>query len=426
MRRLYLRIYLAVLASIVVSVALAGLAWRFAASENFMPRQPFFQAVADRMLPPADTPAPQLRENLERWRQLSGLDLALVAPDGRLIASTSNDIWDEEARVERRRGAFARHSILLADGRLLLAQPPPSMRGPFRGFGWLAALLGIALIVALCAWPVVRRLTRDLEKLETGVAALGAGDLAARVQVKGRDEVSRLAATFNQTAERIETLVRTNRGLLANASHELRSPLARLRMSIESVGADTPPSVREEIARNIRELDALVDEILTSSRLDARGGDALKSEAVDLRALAAEECARAGAELHAGPGADNPVPGDARLLQRLMRNLLENANRYAAGSRVQASVYAVGDGLHFDVCDRGPGVRESERERIFEPFYRPSGASERAGGVGLGLALVRQIARAHGGEAVCLPRDGGGACFRVSLPIKYVEAKKTN
>ncbi len=417
MRRLYLRIYLAVLVSIALSVALAGLAWRFAAGpENFMPRQQFVQAVAERMLPPANATPAQMRESLERWQQLSGFDFALVAPDGRLLASVGGEIWDEAARAELRRGSFARHSIVLADGRRLLAQPPPSMRGPFRGLGWLLALLGIAVIVALCAWPVVRRLTRDLEKLESGVASFGAGQLSARVHVKSKDEVGRLSHTFNETAERIETLVRANRALLANASHELRSPLARLRMSVESIGADTSPSVREEIARNIRELDSLVDEILTSSRLDARPDSGLKIEPVDLRPLAAEECARSGAEFHAGPGSDAEVRGDARLLQRVMRNLLENAIRYGNGSRVEASLYVSGNEMRFDVCDRGPGVSESERERIFEPFYRPAGASERSGGVGLGLALVRQIARAHGGDALCLPRDGGGACFRVTLP----------
>jgi signal transduction histidine kinase len=416
MRKLYLRIYLAVIASIVVSVALAGLAWRVVAErESFIPRQQFFQALAERMLPPPDATPAQQRESLERWRQLSGFDLALVAPDGRLIASTGPEIWDETSRSELRRGAFGRRSITMVDGRQIFAQPPPSMRGPFRGLSWLLALFGIAIIVALCAWPVVRRLTRDLEKLEAGVASFGAGQLSARVNVKSRDEIGRLSATFNQTAERIETLVRANRALLANASHELRSPLARLRMSVENVGADTPQAVRDEIARNIRELDALVEEILTSSRLEARPDGSLKVEPLDLRPLAAEECARAGAEFHAGPGSQVEVRGDARLLQRLMRNLLENANRYANGSRVEASLYSADGEMYFDVCDRGPGVEPSERERIFEPFYRPSGASERSGGVGLGLALVRQIARAHGGDATCLPRDGGGACFRVRL-----------
>jgi signal transduction histidine kinase len=418
MRRLYLRIYFAVLASIAMSVLLAGMAWKFVGeAQTFAPRQQFLSALAESMLPPAASTPAQVLQSLERWQRLSGFEFALVDSSGKLVARTGGSMWDERAQSMPRRGGFARHIVTLPDGRRLFAEPPMPPRGPLRGLGWLAALVAIALVVALCAWPVVRRLTRDLEKLETGVAAFGKGDLAARVSVKGKDEVAHLASTFNRAAEQIETLVRSNRALLANASHELRSPLARLRMSIENVGADTPAPVREEIARNVMELDGLVEEILTSSRLDARGGDAVKREEVDLRPIAAEECARAGAELHAGPGSERIVRGEPRLVQRLIRNLLENAVRYGNGSRVEVSIHAAAEELRIEVCDRGPGVPDSERERIFEPFYRPSGASERAGGVGLGLALVRQIARAHGGEAICLPRDGGGACFRVRLPL---------
>ena len=150
--------------------------------------------------------------------------------------------------------------------------------------------------------------------------------------------------------------------------------------------------------------------------LDAR-------EDVDLLALAAEECARVDAVLEGEPAS---VKGDPRLLRRMIRNLLENAWRYGAqspsaelhgGTGVEVVVAKrAGGGVSLRVCDRGPGVPEAERERIFEPFYRLAGARERAGGVGLGLALVHQIARKHGGEVKCLPRDGGGSCFEVVLP----------
>lgn len=410
MRRLYLRIYLAVLASIVMSVILAGVAWRVVVEpQGFAPHPKFFSEVAATILPPVEAPPAATRAALERWKAASGFDMALLDPRGALIAEAGD--WGE-----RPRRSFGRHQVALPDGRVLIVQSPAAARGPWRGLGWLLALAAIALVVAVCAWPVVRRLTRDLERLDAGVAAFGAGDLTSRITVKGRDEVAHLAATFNETAARIETLVHSNRALLANASHELRSPLARLRMSVESLGPDTPPAVRAEIGRNIRELDGLVEEILTSSRLVARAADALNVDDLELRPLAAEECSRTGAGFNAGPGSDTVVRADARLVQRLMRNLLENAARYGGGA-VEASLYRDGQQMRFDVCDRGPGVAEAERERIFEPFYRPAGASERSGGVGLGLALVRQIARAHGGDAACLPRVGGGACFRVWLPL---------
>jgi signal transduction histidine kinase len=109
------------------------------------------------------------------------------------------------------------------------------------------------------------------------------------------------------------------------------------------------------------------------------------------------------------------VRGDARLLRRLVRNLLDNARRHGAGTAVLARIERAGEGARLTVADRGPGVEDGERERIFEPFYRPPGAPETGASHGLGLALVRQIARAHGGEARCLPRDGGGTVFEVTL-----------
>jgi signal transduction histidine kinase len=136
-----------------------------------------------------------------------------------------------------------------------------------------------------------------------------------------------------------------------------------------------------------------------------------RSEEVDLLALVAEEAARTQASVS---GEAVRVHGDARMLRRLVRNLLENARRHAAGSAVEASVAAApGGGARLRVEDRGPGVAEVERERIFERFYRPAGAG--SDGFGLGLALVRQIARHHGGDARCLARDGGGSCFEVEL-----------
>jgi signal transduction histidine kinase len=137
--------------------------------------------------------------------------------------------------------------------------------------------------------------------------------------------------------------------------------------------------------------------------------------AVDLTALLAEECARAGASLSAPPVA---VQAEPKLLRRMVRNLLENAGRHGAGP-IEVALSAPESGLiQLDVRDRGPGIPQSERELIFTPFYRRAGASEADGGVGLGLSLARQIARRHGGDIACLPRESGGACFRVTLPAE--------
>jgi signal transduction histidine kinase len=143
-------------------------------------------------------------------------------------------------------------------------------------------------------------------------------------------------------------------------------------------------------------------------------------EPVDLTGLAAEESARAGAELEAADSAHTVmVQGVSKLLRRAIRNLLENARRYSDGP-VLVEVKRQGTRAEVRVCDRGPGVPESERERIFEPFYRLRGASEREGGVGLGLALVRSIAKRHQGSAHCEANPGGGACFVLTLPCQQM------
>ena len=179
---------------------------------------------------------------------------------------------------------------------------------------------------------------------------------------------------------------------------------------------DQQGDATREIARNIQELDQLIDEILLASRLDASEVDIGTMEPVDLLGMSAEECARLDAQLQVdGSAADLEVMGIARLLRRVVRNLLENARRHAAGE-VTLHLAAVGKQIEIKVCDQGPGVPESLRERIFEPFYRLPGASERDGGVGLGLALVKSIVLRHGGTVHCENHAGGGACFRVSLP----------
>ena len=180
---------------------------------------------------------------------------------------------------------------------------------------------------------------------------------------------------------------------------------------------EAPPAergrLRREIEANIGELDALVEEVLLASRLDAAPPDAAPGARVDLLGLVAEEAAHFDAEL--ADATALAVDGDERLLRRALRNLLENARRHGGGA-ISVSVQVQGGRAILRVCDRGPGVPEAARERIFEPFYRLPGQSEQAGGVGLGLSLVKQIAERHGGSVRCLARDGGGSCFELDLP----------
>lgn len=303
------------------------------------------------------------------------------------------------------------------------------LRPPY-GFLWIVGLAGLAVTLGL--YPVARRLTQRLETLQGSVQRWGQGRLDERAPVSGHDEVADLARHFNTSAARMAellehqaALLQSQKSLLANASHELRSPLARIRMALALLPeAEAGTATHAEIERNIRELDALIEEILLASRLDAREADLGTVEPVDLAGLLVEECARVGAELELLPGThDLSVPGVARLLRRAVRNLLENAQRHGRNGPGPQPVQAqlmLQDGhavLHVD--DHGPGVPEGEQERIFEPFYRLPGASEREGGVGLGLALVRSIAERHGGSATCSARPDAstGARFTLSLPL---------
>lgn len=275
----------------------------------------------------------------------------------------------------------------------------------------MLALTSVAILIV--AYPVARRLARSIERIAAPVAAFGQGDLNARAPTDGPGEVGALGREFNQTADRVQALIRAQQSLLANASHELRSPLARIQMQLEDIGVRSSIEIRSDIRREIAELDDLVEEILLSSRLQSANRPKL-TETVEMLALVAEECARLGVNVE---GVLATVHGDMRLLRRVVRNMLENAVRYSGGiETVSAQVSTLDGWVRVDVLDRGPGVAEAERERIFEPFYRARGAREKAGGVGLGLALARQIAIEHGGTLECLLRDGGGGHFRLTIP----------
>lgn len=349
-----------------------------------------------------------------------------------IVRSEAGEILGRtRARPDFVPGEGVTFEVDMKDGSTVLVQMPPRARpsGPvlprswYRGSSGLIWMLGIAgLAVALGTFPIVRQLTRRLEALRRGVERWGAGDLSARVDESGSDEAAFLARRFNHAAARVEQLVHSHKSLLANASHELRSPLARIRMGLELMGPEVAPSAKAEIERNIAELDQLVEEILLASRLDTPETDIGPREQVDLTGLAAEECARIDAELlPSEDGQPVVVDGVPRLLRRVVRNLLENARRYSSGP-VQVEVAREGPDAVLRVTDHGPGVPPDQRERIFEPFYRLPGASEREGGVGLGLALVRSIVQRHDGQVRCEGREGTGASFVVRLPASRAAA----
>lgn len=429
MKRLYLRIYLAVLAALAVLAFAAALLW--SGFEESAPRGRLRENVAQLVanaLPAADASPAAQQAALEKLLTGVSADVTLYDARRERVAVVGMALPPPEAhreqatRVHVGDGPPAR-VVRLADGRMVVARATfgGSPRGtggkggergkggspPWLRWGVLPLLALLALAIGIGAYPVVRRLTRRLERLQSGVEALGAGTLSTRVAVEGNDEVARLAESFNRAAARIESLVGAHKTLLANASHELRTPLARIRLGVELLKANADARRSQELARDIGELDELIDEILLASRLDsATQPDA--REDVDLLALAAEECARYDSATL--DGVSVTIKGDARLLRRLIRNLLENARRHGAPP-IEVRVGAIQQGAQIKVCDHGSGVRDEQRERVFEPFYRyATQGANTAAGAGLGLSLVRQIARRHGGDAFA-----EGNCFRVEV-----------
>ena len=410
MRRLYLQVYLTIVASLVLVVLTAGLLWHFVAGVGpFGPQFEVAGEVIAELVPPANAPAQTQQQAINRLAERLGADLALFSRTNEPLAAAGRPLPAPSRNGQS--GGWMRTfegpavSIPLPDGRRLVARVPLRQRPrPLV----LAAFLGaIALVVALGARPVVRRLTGRLERLQRGVESLGAGDLTARVKVEGRDEVARLAQSFNQAAARIESLVNAHKMLLANASHELRTPLARIRLGLELLAAH--PERKGELERDIAELDQLVDEILLLSRLDASEQLEVRED-IDLAALAAEECARYDdCGLEAKPVM---VRGDPTLLRRMIRNLIDNAKLHGKPP-IEVMVAREDDRAVLSVLDHGPVIVEEARERLFSTFYRIPGRCG-AKGTGLGLALVRQIARRHGGDVAYNPERGNS--FTVTLP----------
>ncbi|MFL9655920.1 ATP-binding protein [Streptomyces sp. PB17] len=280
-------------------------------------------------------------------------------------------------------------------------------------------LIGFPLLLAVVAWVtwlVTRRALRPVEGIRREMAAITASeDLARRVPVPGtHDEVARLASTTNETLAALESSVERQRGFVADASHELRSPIASLRTQLEVAAAHPELLDLDGAVADTVRLQRLAADLLLLARLDA--GERPAEARVDLAALAREAAeGRAGVSVR---GAEDPVSvaGSRGQLGRVLANLLDNAQRHAR-SAVEVSVRRDGDEVVAAVADDGDGVPAADRERIFERFVRLDAARSRDdGGAGLGLAIARDVAVRHGGTLTVHDAPAGGALFELRLP----------
>ncbi|MFF4158048.1 sensor histidine kinase [Streptomyces sp. NPDC001678] len=292
----------------------------------------------------------------------------------------------------------------------------------------MGLLAAAPLLIALAAglgWAVTGLALRPVTRIRTELAEVTASELDRRVpEPPADDEVARLARTVNATLDRLEQAVGRQRQFVADASHELRNPVAAVRTQLEvalsAPGGPTPGAVRAALADTVR-LQRVAADLLLLARFDARVPPGA-TEPVDLALLAAEEAARRPApRVPVTVDAPGPVPlrGRAGQLERLLANLVDNALRHAA-SRVTVRAYAdpAGRCAVLEVADDGPGIPPEQRERVFERFVRLDAARDReSGGSGLGLAIAREIARAHGGDLAADSRAGGGALLVARFPL---------
>jgi len=319
-----------------------------------------------------------------------------------------------EMRVWNERVVFAPFKVGLRqeDGTWRVVQPRPSLR---LGSWQLHILLTIALstlIVAPVAWLFARRLSAPIALFAEAAERLGRDPKAPPLEVAGSREVAAATEAFNRMQERLRRYVEDRTAMVGAIAHDLRTPLTRLRFRIEAA----PDDIRGKLAAEIDQMDAMISATLAFVRDTTRAGPREKLELSSLVESILDEAAETGSDATALPSERLVVEGDPIALRRLVGNLVENALKY--GKRARGRVFAEDGCAIVEIEDDGRGVVTEEIERLFEPFYRgePSRSRE-TGGAGLGLAVVRSIARAHGGDVTLHNRAGGGLTARVSLPL---------
>ena len=275
--------------------------------------------------------------------------------------------------------------------------------------------VGLSIFFAMgpLAWMAAFRIAWPLRELATVAGELRAGRLDSREELTGGDlEVGEVSLALREMADRVARQLRDQRALMAAVSHELRSPLGRARVLVELAREGTGgPEAFDELQAEIDQVDGLVGDLLAGARIDF---EAVNPQRLSARALGARALEAAGLEtLVVAPGVES-VMADPTLAARALLGLLENARRYG-GDQIVLRVEPAGERVRFVVEDDGPGFAPGDEERSFEPFWRGPGAGV-PGGSGLGLALVRRIAEAHGGVAGAANREEGGARVWLELP----------
>jgi len=279
-----------------------------------------------------------------------------------------------------------------------------------RWLGWGALALVLSL---LAAYFLVSHLNRPLRALAQAAGAIGKGEIPDPVPESGPEEIRTLSHAFNEMAKDLARLDADRALILAGVSHDLRTPLSRLRLGLEMSGADA--QLKDGMTADIEEMDRIINQFLDFARTD--GGEALQhADLAAITAEVAEHYRRHGRTVATELPRVPELPLQAMAMRRVLLNLVDNALRYG-GKEVSVAVRAEDGAAVLDVADRGPGIPAAEAERLKQPFTRLEVARSDKGGAGLGLAIVERVVRAHRGSFELLAREGGGLIARIRLPF---------
>jgi len=424
--RLALRVYAftAVLTVIVMAVLL--ILPRFTRAARYLePQAALVQYMVDRL---SLKDAQRMQTIVDRIEPRLRGQLTLFDATGAVVRSTVQPPLDGPTDAERE--TLGTDKWALDWGRIVVRSDDGSLIGVYTpnrpGFPWFW-VLPCGVVVLLCVGAASlwfsRRLARPLDELAVAARRFGSGETAARANLDREDELGDVGRAFDEMAERTALMLAAQRQLMADVSHELRTPLARIRVALELAAEDpvAATDVLADVAGDLDEIDQLIEDILTTARLDV---DHAK---VARRATRADEIANLAAERfaarHPGRVLDREIENaavecDPLLLRRALDNLLDNAAKYSDPTTpIKLVVRPRAGGVAFEVVDRGIGMTADDLERAFTPFWRADGSRTRkTGGVGLGLALARRIARAHGGDVTLASTPGAGTTAKLDVP----------
>ncbi|MDD2743125.1 MAG: ATP-binding protein [Rhodocyclaceae bacterium] len=278
---------------------------------------------------------------------------------------------------------------------------------------WLTwGLLALSLALAV-AWLIATRLSQPLKALAQAAATVGRGQVPQPLPESGPEEIRRLASAFNHMAADLQAHERDRSEVLAGISHDLRTPLTRLRLEAELSVAD---GARQAVVSDIEQMESIISQFMDYARGD-QGEAAAPTDLLGLTQTLVDRQRLLGHPLTLQlPDALPELALRPKALTRALNNLLDNAWKYG-GSEIKLKIQEASGSLFIEVCDNGPGIPEREAERLKRPFTRFEQARTNASGTGLGLAIVDRIARAHGGQLELLPNPAGGLIARIVLPI---------